>query len=185
MNALPPRRWKRAATGLISLPRKLDFAAGFDDLRLVRWVVATVIVLSIVAGTVVWARIRVQRAYDDLAQQTAQMKETERQLAHVRLEVVRAGKAQTLLGDAATSGFTVDAWGVRRLSIVQENMSRTSLNELLAETVRSPGRLFGASEFDLVSRSADTGLFDVPQQGDKDVLVSMSGEMFFRTTGAK
>lgn len=179
------RAWKNAVNGSISLLQKLDFIGRCDERRLVVLTLGISIALAAAAGAVIWASAGAQRAYDSLDRETAKVKEAERQLAHARLQVVRAEKARTLMNDAEASSMTVGAWGFRRLAMTQAIMTRGSLNELLSESVRSKDRMFGASEFDIASRDTDAGLFGTPRPSDKDVVVSVNALMFFRTAGEK
>ncbi|MCA8306775.1 hypothetical protein [Burkholderia seminalis] len=176
---------KNTGNGSISVLQKLDFIGRCDERRLVALALGISIALAAAAGTVVWASAGVQHAYDSLGRETARVKEAERQLAHARLQVVRAQKARTLMNDAEANSLTVGAWSFRRLAMTQTIMTRSSLNEILSESVRSKDRLFGASEFDIATRDTDAGLFGTPRPSDKDVVVSLNALMYFRTAGEK
>ncbi|VWC11780.1 hypothetical protein BSE24067_05389 [Burkholderia seminalis] len=89
------------------------------------------------------------------------------------------------MNDAEANSLTVGAWSFRRLAMTQTIMTRSSLNEILSESVRSKDRLFGASEFDIATRDTDAGLFGTPRPSDKDVVVSLNALMYFRTAGEK
>lgn len=164
---------------------KFDFARGFNDRRLVRLAVMGLVVAMVAVSGDLWVHWRFRKINDQLVHERDRLKVAEQKLAHTRLNVVRAREAQVLMNDAEAHGMTVAAWGTRRFSISQAVMSRAALNELLSQIARSSDRLFGAEEFDLASRNQEIGLFDAPSQGDKDVLVSLNGELFFRAIGGK
>ena len=62
----------------------------------------------------------------------------------------------------------------------QVAISRESMNTLLAEISRSPGRFFAAEQFEVSVRRQDESLFVTPADPASGLVLSLKGTLLFR-----
>lgn len=120
------------------------------------------------------------RAEQDLARAEAALNDARTRERLAQQNQILLGSARALQQRAQGMGVLPQGWGERQINLRQQHLKREEINQLLLTTAQGKGQLFHPEEFELSVTKSDEGLFDIPENPNHPVLLSLRGTVYFR-----